>query len=188
MNKKSLGLSLLVISVMLGTALARAQNAPATACAEKSPPCTPELTKAILHQIQGIEKRMVTIAEDFPGDLYNTYRPKGDEEVRSAAEILLHVAQQNAEVAFEISNQQGQKALAAAGNIADAKTFVYVSKQDTVTKVKDSFAAVRKAIQDNPDPKNIENWLYVVAHGNGHFGNLVTYYRNNGLVPPSSRQ
>jgi phosphotransferase system HPr-like phosphotransfer protein len=143
--------SLLVIIAVLGTDRARAQDMRATACNEKSPPDTAELTKAILHQIQSIETRMVTIAEDFPGDLHNTYRPKGDEDVRSAAEILLHVAQQNAEVAFEISNQEGQKAMAAAGNIADAKTFVYVSKQETVIKVKDSFAAVRKAIQDNPE-------------------------------------
>ena len=64
----------------------------------------------------------------------------------------------------------------------------YVSKPDTVTKVKASFAAVRKAIEENPDPKKLEWWIYVIAHSNGHFGNLVTYYRENGLVPPSSRQ
>jgi hypothetical protein len=146
------------------------------------------VTKAILGEIQGLEKRVGAIAEDFPEDLYNTYRPKGSEDVRTAAEILLHIAQQNASVAFEVSNKEEQGALAHAGKVADAKNFVFVSKQDTVTQVKDSFAAVRKAIQDNPDPKNLENWLYVIAHGNGHFGNLVTYYRNNGLVPPTSRQ
>jgi len=48
--------------------------------------------------------------------------------------------------------------------------------------------AVRKAIEENPDPKKLEWWIYVIAHSNGHFGNLVTYYRENGLVPPSSRQ
>ena len=77
-----------------------------------------------------------------------------------------------------------------------ADILTYVSKADTVAKVKASFAAVREAIQGNPDPAasanssetNLELWLYVIAHSNGHFGNLVTYYRDNGLVPPTSRQ
>ena len=77
----------------------------------------------------------------------------------------------------------------AAGKAPQSVTpFPYVSKQDTVAKVKESFAAVRKAIQDNPDPENLEGWLYVIAHSSEHFGNLVTYYRENGLAPPTSRQ
>jgi hypothetical protein len=27
-----------------------------------------------------------------------------------------------------------------------------------------------------------------VAHDNEHYGNLVTYFRMNGIVPPSSRR
>ncbi len=187
MSKGSLVVSLLVILVVLGTDLARAQTSSAAASAQKSPVGAPEVTEAILGEIQGLGKRVVAIAEDFPEDLYNTYRPKGNEDVRTIAEILLHIAQQNAATAFEVSNKEEQGALAAAGKVADAKNFVFVSKQDTVTKVKDSFAAVRKAIQDNPDPKNLQSWLYIISHGNGHFGNLVTYYRVNGLVPPSAR-
>jgi hypothetical protein len=48
-----------------------------------------------LERIQNIEAKMVAAAEDFPEDLYNTYRPKGNEDVRTAAEILLHVAALN---------------------------------------------------------------------------------------------
>src|SRR5437667_7011138 len=107
----------------------------------------------------------------------------------AAAQILLHIAEQNESAASLIRTKPQQEALIASGKKQTAKDILtYVSKPDTVTKVKASFAAVRKAIEENPDPKKLEWWIYVIAHSNGHFGNLVTYYRENGLVPPSSRQ
>ena len=187
MSKRSLLIGLLVVAVSVGGEFAPAQQSPA---ATKSPiTSTSDLTKAVLKEIQDIEERTVAIAEDFPDDLYNTYRPKGNEDVRTAAEILLHIAEQNSAYASLMRTKEQQDALVAAGKVPHAKDILtFVSKQDSVTKVKRSFAAVKDAIQSNPDPKELEWWLYVIAHGNGHFGNLVTYYRDNGLVPPSSRQ
>ena len=89
---------------------------------------------------------------------------------------------------FDLRTKEQKDALFAAGKVPTSMTMPYVSKQDTVAKVKESFAAVRKAIQDNPDLGNLEGWLYVIAHSSEHFRNLVTYYRDNGLVPPTSRQ
>jgi len=187
MSKRTLLIGVLVVAVSLGGEFAPAKQSPT---ATKSPiTSTSDLTKAILKEIQDIEERTVAIAEDFPDDLYNTYRPKGDEDVRTAAEILLHIAEQNSAYASLMRTKEQQDALVAAGKVPHAKDILtFVSKQDSVTKVKRSFAAVKDAIQNNPDPKELEWWLYVIAHSNGHFGNLVTYYRDNGLVPPSSRQ
>ena len=42
-----------------------------------------DLTRPVLKEIQEIKERTVAIAEDFPDDLYNTYRPKGNPDVRS---------------------------------------------------------------------------------------------------------
>ena len=186
MSKRSLLIGLLVV-VSVGGEFAPAQQSPA---ATKSPiTSTSDLTKAVLKEIQDIEERTVAIAEDFPDDLYNTYRPKGNEDVRTAAEILLHIAEQNSAYASLMRTKEQQDALVAAGKVPHAKDILtFVSKQDSATKVKRSFAAVKDAVQNNPDPKELEWWLYVIAHSNGHFGNLVTYYRDNGLVPPSSRQ
>ena len=150
---------------------------------------TSDLTTPVLKEIQDIEERMVAVAADFPDGLYNTYRPKGDPDVRTPAEILLHVAEQNQSAASLIRTKQQQEALITSGKRANAKEILtFLSKPDTVAKVKASFDAVQQAIQDNPDPKNMNWWLYVIAHSNGHFGNLVTYHRENGLVPPTSRQ
>ena len=148
----------------------------------------PELTKKVLESLQNIEGKTVAIAEDFPDDFYNTYRPKGNQDVRTAAEILLHVAGVNTRMGFLLSTKQQKDAVFAAGKVPAVRNFPYVSKTDTVMKVKASFEAVRKAIQDNPDLENLDGWIYVIAHSSEHFGNLVTYYRVNGLVPPTSRQ
>ncbi len=184
--------SLLAVVVALGSELAGAQKSPPPAPDLKpaaSPSLPSQLTEPILERIKNIEEKMVTVAEDFPDDLYATYRPRGNQDVRTAAEILLHVAGVNRRMGFNLSTKQQKDALFAAGKAPQSVTpFPYVSKQDTVAKVKESFAAVRKAIQDNPDPENLEGWLYVIAHSSEHFGNLVTYYRENGLVPPTSRQ
>ncbi len=183
--------SLLAV-VALGSEIAGAQKSPPSAPDLKpaaSPSLPSQLTEPILERIKNIEEKMVTVAEDFPDDLYATYRPRGNQDVRTAAEILLHVAGVNRRMGFNLSTKQQKDALFAAGKAPQSVTpFPYVSKQDTVAKVKESFAAVQKAIQDNPDPENLEGWLYVIAHSSEHFGNLVTYYRENGLVPPTSRQ
>ena len=182
----------LLAVVVVGGELAGAQKSPQAAWDLKpatSTSCTSQLTEPVLERIQNIETKMVAAAENFPEDLYNTYRPKRNEDVRTAAEILLHVAALNTREAFTLSSKKQKDGLFAAGKVPTFPLhFPYISKQDTVGKVKESFAGVRKAIEDNPDPENLDGWLWVIAHSSEHFGNLVTCYRDNGLVPPTSRQ
>ncbi len=183
---------LLAVVALVGGELAWAQNSPQAAWHLKPRTATSrtsQLTGPVLERIQNIEAKMVAAAENFPEDLYNTYRPKRNEDVRTAAEILLHVAALNTREAFTLSSKKQKDALFAAGKVPTFPLhFPYISKQDTVGKVKESFAGVRKAIEDNPDPENLDGWLWVIAHSSEHFGNLVTCYRDNGLVPPTSRQ
>ena len=191
MSKRNLSRGLLVIFIAMGNVFARAQKSPPPAPdlkAAASSALPSQFTEPVLERIKNIEDKTVSVAEDFPDDLYTTYRPKGSEDVRTAAEILLHVAGVNRRMGFVLRTKEQKDALFAAGKVPTSMTMPYVSKQDTVARVKESFAAVRKAIQDNPDPGNLEGWLYVIAHSSEHFGNLVTYYRDNGLVPPTSRQ
>lgn len=190
MTQKSAVSGLLGITIVLVGGFVEAQQ-PGTATSERESAASnaPEFMSAVLETIQDIEDRTVAVAQDFPDDLYSTYRPKNNEDVRTVAQILLHVAEQNQSAASLIRTKQQEEALIAAGKRRLAKDILtFVSKPDTVSKVRESFEAVQEAIRSNPDPKNAQWWLYVIAHSNGHFGNLVIYYRDNGLVPPTSRQ
>jgi len=190
-SKRKLMSGLFVVLIVLGGEFTEAQKLSPTAWDLKPTTATPtssQLTEGVLERIQNVEGKMVTVAEDFPDELYNTYRPKGNEDVRTAAEILLHVAALNTRVAFTMRTKEQKDALAAAGKVPNVLHYPYVSKQDTIEKVNESFVAVRKAIQDNPDPGSLGDWLWVIAHSSEHFGNLVAYYRDNGLIPPTSRK
>src|SRR5437870_11982652 len=97
---------LLVIVVAMGSTFARTQKSPReTSEQHASMISASDLTKPVLKEIQDIEERTVAIAEDFPDELYNTYRPKGDPDVRTAAEILLHIAEQNESAASPHTHQ-----------------------------------------------------------------------------------
>ena len=122
MNGRSLLRGLLVIMVATGSMFARAQKSPReTSEQHASMLGASDLTRPVLKEIQDIEERTVAIAEDFPDDLYNTYRPKGNPDVRTAAEILLHIAEQNESAASLIRTKPQQDALIASGRKWAAK-------------------------------------------------------------------
>src|SRR5215470_1661261 len=103
MNKRCLLSALIAIFVAAST-YGQAQGRPAENPPQKSEPklSSPsafDFTKPVLDEIKDIEDRVVAIAADFPDELYNSYRPKDDPEVRTAAEILLHIADQNYDAA-----------------------------------------------------------------------------------------
>src|SRR6266446_10389351 len=116
MNGRRLLRGLLVIVVAMESTFARAQKSPReTSEQHASMISASDLTKPVLKEIQDIEERTVAIARDFPDDLYNTYRPKGDPDVRTPAQILLHIAEQNYSAAALIRTKQQQEALINAG-------------------------------------------------------------------------
>src|SRR5438477_12690207 len=102
MSRKDLLTGLIVVAVALGDGFAWAQSAPSAPDLKPSTATSrsAQFTKPVLARIDNIEQKMVAVAEDFPDDLYNTYRPKGNVDVRTAAEILLHVAWVNRRIGF----------------------------------------------------------------------------------------
>src|SRR5258708_36636990 len=122
MNKRNHATGLRALLVMLGSGLAIAQTGLVTA--EKPAASTTsenQFVKAVLKEIQDLETRMVAVAEDFPEDLYNSYRPTGNEDVRTTAEILMHVSEQNMSAASLIRTKQQHESLIASGNSQTAK-------------------------------------------------------------------
>ena len=48
-------------------------------------------------------------------------------------------------------------------------------------------AAELKKHPATPAPRQVGLWGSFIAHTSEHYGQLVVYYRLNGLVPPASR-
>jgi uncharacterized damage-inducible protein DinB len=162
------------------------------AAQEASPAAAPGPAAEVLQQWNRIGQRLIDMAEDFPEDKYD-YKPTP--EVRSFAEQLLHVAAAN--YAF---------IRAARGEARSAEHFsreTYKTKADIVALLKKSYAEGAALIEragdagmSQPLKHPFANrlisqygfWMLPVVTGGEHYGNLVVYYRLNGLVPPASRR
>lgn len=134
-------------------------------------------------------KKLIDMAEDFPEDKYN-YKPTP--EVRSFAEQLTHVAEANVRFA---SVARGQAPGAPEHHDAAPKT-----KAEIVALLKKSFEDAAAAIQQAGEAglsgsielptRTISGyglWTAATINAAEHYGNLVVYYRLNGLVPPTTR-
>ena len=66
----------------------------------------------------------------------------------------------------------------------------YPTKDKIVAALKQTFAdatAELKKAQPTPSAKFSRLWVTFTEHSGEHYGQLVVYYRLNGLVPPASR-
>ncbi len=130
---------------------------------------------------------LIRSAEEMPEANYS-FKPTP--EVRSFGELIGHVA-----------NSQYGFCSAASGTASPNKTdFEKVTaKADLVQGIKDAMAFCDQAYQmDNAKAMESVNFfgqdgtrLWVLefntTHNNEHYGNVVTYLRMKGLVPPSSQ-
>jgi uncharacterized damage-inducible protein DinB len=173
----------LLICLLTTAAVAFAQNKPAT-----SSPDNP--LSAFNKHIYGHEKDyLLRSAEKMPEENYS-FKPV--DTVRSYGQIVGHVA--DAQYLF-CSIALGDKN--PAPKIEQTKT----SKADLIAALKDAFAYCDKAYDGMTDASasqmvkffgNDAPKLGVLTvnnmHNMEHYGNLSTYMRMKGIVPPSSEQ
>lgn len=122
------------------------------------------------HDLSYVRDHFVKAAEEFPEDKYS-YRPT--EDVRTFGEIVLHVARYNHLVASHAMERQSE----------DVREFAFHSKAEAIAKLTKSFEELAEVVKRKPDRLDLD----VLIHASEHYGNLVVYYRMNGLVPPASR-
>ena len=178
----------------IGTAilLVLATGAPSLrgqATTQKTPP---KLGNEVLASWNDIGRKLIAMAEDFPQDKYE-FKPAP--ESRTFAAQLLHVVGTN----YGLINALSGKTMGPADN--DPSRSVYKTKADVVVLLKKSFADGAALIREHgdqltrivkdPDSGELASelavWLGYCEHSGEHYGQLVVYYRVNGLVPPESR-
>jgi hypothetical protein len=127
-----------------------------------------------------IGDKIVRLAEEFPAEHWEFKPTPG---TRSFAEQVRHVAFWNeyAEASLAGKVADGE------ANELDAKR--YPGKPEILPALRESFAGVARLAGDGlpDDESTLDTLVSFIEHGGEHYGQLVMYYRLNGLVPPASR-
>jgi len=153
-------------------------------------PADPEL-KVVVDSWNDIGRKLIAMAEDFPEDKYDY---KATPQQRTFAEVLLHVVG-TSYVLTDAANGKEPRP-------HDLARSDYRTKADIVAALKKAVAegaAALKARGDNAMSDTVRmsfnnqmtrilDLAYSMSmHASEHYGQLVVYYRLNGLVPPESR-
>lgn len=184
-------MSALCASVVLGSASALAQTPPPAAPAQPPPPTT--FATALKNANNFIKGVLVASAEKMPEEHYS-FRPTPG--VRTYGELIGHVTDANylfcARVKGEANPVEGKSA-----EKLTTKAELVKAIKDAVAYCDGAYGAVTDAnvieMITVPGPKDTKRQIARanplmsnVAHNNEHYGNIVTYLRLKGLVPPSS--
>jgi uncharacterized damage-inducible protein DinB len=179
-NKK-LGFALAVLMAVPGALLGQEKSQP-----QSAPPANPITAseKGFYSFVSGV---VIGAAQKMPEENYG-FKPTP--EVRSFGQIVGHVA--DAQYMF-CALAQGEPN--PAKGIEKTKT----SKADLVAALKDAVAYCNKAFDSMTDAKGSQMVKFMnydvakltvfsinTAHTDEHYGNIVTYLRIKGIVPPTS--
>ena len=135
----------------------------------------------------GVKNNILRAAEKMPEENYS-FKPSPD--VRSFGQLVGHVA--DAQYLFCSAAKDEKKAPPGAEKSL-------TSKADLVAALKEAFAYCDSAFAAMDDSKAVATTKFFgrerpkiivlnfnTSHNNEHYGNIVTYMRIRGLVPPSS--
>ena len=149
----------------------------------------PALSTEIKQMYTGIKNNMTKMAEKMPEENY-AFKPTP--EVRSLGQIIAHVAEDHYNIC---SAALGEKP--PVEGIEKSKT----TKAEIVKALADSVTYCQKALGNLTDANAGEMMPFFnqklarvsildfnTAHDYEHYGNLVTYMRLKGIVPPSSER
>ena len=190
-----------ILAIVLFAALCVASVGAAQVPAAPGP--TEPLSASLKVMYDGIKRNIVESAAKIPEADF-AFKPTPD--VRSVGEMFGHVANGNygscARVKGEKNPNDGnnveknptkgaiEKALADSFAYCDA---VYGSMTDAkalelVTPMAPSMPPAAGAKPAPPPAPKVRYLIGVISHTNEHYGNLVTYMRLKGMVPPSTER
>jgi uncharacterized damage-inducible protein DinB len=200
-----------ILAILLGGAawVTASVNAQGTMAPRPMPPmerpmtasADPIVTSARV-AYDAMKRFIVAAADEMPERDYGskpTTMPAADkQEIRTFGQIIGHVAQENF---MFCASAQAQTAPAGTETFEKTRT----SKADLQKALADSFSYCDRAWAETtdrnaatpgkypafiplPPPTRLGALVFNSSHDAEHYGNLVTYLRAKGLVPPSSQQ
>ena len=149
----------------------------------------------VTYMYRGIKDFILRGADKMPAEHFS-FRPTP--EVRTYAELFAHTI--DTQYFYCNAVKGGPNPLAGKNlekSVTDKAGIVQMVKDgfaycdDLFANLTDEKAAAMIAIGTAPNTRQVAagtRLTMVVVHGNEHYGNLVTYMRIKGIVPPSSAQ
>jgi uncharacterized damage-inducible protein DinB len=176
-NKKIMALCGIALLSAVAPAMAQTSTSPLT-----------DASKGAFDRVKGF----ITKAADQVAEADYAFKPTAD--VRSFGQLLGHVADANYMMCSAVA---GEKAPAPAGEIEKTKT----TKADLKKALADSFTYCDKVYAGVTDATGTQTVAFFGGqfpklavlginnnHDYEHYGNIVTYMRLKGMVPPSSQK
>ncbi len=151
-------------------------------------------SQELLWMWNDVGRKLATMAEDFPEEKYGF---KAQKDQRTFLENLLHVAGDEYYTMNAIKGTQMGSFMS-----EDSLKKKYPTKADVVKLMKQVVADGAELIKAQGDSgltvefkfpwANImihryAGWMGLIEHAGEHYGQLVVYYRINGMIPPESR-
>lgn len=174
-------------TILMLLALLVASPAVAQMMEEGGEDASPDAVAGVLWLYETVKGYVTASAEQASQELYD-YRPT--DEVRTFGQILGHVA--NAQYAFcsaalqeESPSQQDLEQLSTKAELVEAlkASFEYCDRAYAM----DGATALEPASVFGRERTRLFALEFNMGHDFEHYGNLVTYMRSNGMVPPSSQ-
>jgi uncharacterized damage-inducible protein DinB len=168
--------------------------APAAAAQTPSPAASANpISDAIRGQWNGVKRNIQRSADLMTAEGYD-YRPV--DGVRTFGEILAHVAGANYAICAAAKPEKTPFTEDHFEKTATTRPAIIKATADAIAYCDAIFAALTDAtagqmVQSPFGPNQMSRTAALVlniGHVNEHYGNLVTYLRMNGIVPPSSRR
>jgi uncharacterized damage-inducible protein DinB len=189
--------TLLLLSLIAGTGAWAQQGAP-----PRGPQGPPSITSVLDFQVTIEEREIVGLAQAMPEDKYSFAPTNGNfSGVRTFAQQVKHIATVNNRFFGSILGETAP--VAPDEGIGSNGPDAIQTKDQIVQYLRDSFAHAHKAVAtinaDNAitplkDPAvpflstRMSLAVFACAHAMDHYGQIVEYLRDNGLVPPASQQ
>ena len=151
------------------------------------------VSDSVRNNWNGVKRNIKESAELMPEEHY-TFKPTPD--VRSFGEILAHVAGASYVFCASAKNEKSPFEEGAFEKTAKTKAQIVKATTDAIAYCDGAFTALTDATAGGMVPAafgsnqvtRLTSLLGQIGHDNEHYGNLVTYFRLKGLVPPSSRR
>jgi uncharacterized damage-inducible protein DinB len=142
----------------------------------------------------GVFRKVIAMAEDCPQDKYDF---KAQKDERTFGQNLIHIAAAE----FNMMSAIKETPMWPFGN-EDSLRKKYTTKEDIVKLVKLAATEGERLIKGEGDAGLTKEfkypwgnilvhgsylWYEMLEHTGEHYGQLVVYYRVNGMIPPESR-